>query len=185
MNPLKYLALSVLIMIFVFDLSFAEDKQYGFQDIPFGTSYEEVKQKLEKTYEKMHHTYNLKEDSISFNHFDLGDDTIEAQATFNFDHNKKFYGFNFTTKAAYKNGVYTGDYLLNVFKNKYGEPNCKGEHRHQFCVWDDKDLNIFVNFFSTINVISGFVTSKKLEKEYNSYKKQQENKNAIDGAKKF
>ena len=198
MNTLKYLVVTILIMFFVFDGAFAEEKQapqskdtqdalYGFQDIPFGTPYEEVKQKLEKTYNKMEHTYSSRDwdDHISFNHFDLGDDRIEIQASFRFDHNKKFYGFNFTTKAAYKNGVYTGDYLLNVFKNKYGEPNCKGEHRHQFCVWDDKDLNIFVNFFSTINVISGFVTSKKLEKEYNSYKKQQENKNAIDGAKKF
>lgn len=197
MNSLKYLALSVLIMIFVFDLSFAEDKQYGFQDIPFGTSYEEVKQKLEATYIKMHHTYHSGENFISFNHFDLGDDKIEIQAIFNFDHNKKFYSFRFETEkktADLFSIVYKeGEYLTDVFKNKYGEPskcykpNILTIHREPLCEWNHKDLDILTGIFSyeARFFAAGSVVSKQLEKEYNSYKKQQENKNAIDGAKKF
>lgn len=183
MNLSKYIALSILIIIFVFDLSFAEDTQYGFQDIPFGTSYEEVKQKLEATYIKMHHTYRFGKgfsgkDYISFNHFDLGDNQIEVRATFEFDHNEKFYSFYFSGSN------YT--YLENIFKNKYGEPSkCYGISIH-VCEWNHKDLDI------STGLVTGFpegatarVASKKLKKEYNSYKKQQENKSTNDGAKKF
>lgn len=201
MNLSKYLALFILIIVFVFDLSFAEDKQYGFQDIPFGTSYDEVKKKLEETYKKMHHTYLLRENFISFNHFDLGNNEIEIQATFDFDHNKRFYGFHFTTKERtadrFSSEVYKeGEYLTDVFKNKYGEPSkcykpniltVQREIIPYLCEWNHKDLEIFTgfSFYEARFFAIGYVTLKKLKEEYNSHKKQQENKSAIDGAKKF
>jgi hypothetical protein len=210
MNPLKYLALSVLIIIFVFDLSFAEDKQYGFQDIPFGASYEEVNQKLKEIYEEKHkgdsrlsfsfyvHKSNLYENSIQFDHFDLGNRDIYTIAIFHFDQNNKFYSFHFETihRISRSDAYGDGKYLTEVFTNKYGKPSqCyklnmltiqKG-YTSYLCKWNHKDVEIYTGF----NIALGktyavaYVASKKLEKEYNSYKKQQENKNAMDGAKKF
>lgn len=214
MNTLKYLVVTILIMFFVFDGAFAEEKQapqskdtqdalYGFQDIPFGTPYEEVKQKLEKTYNKMEHTYSSRDwdDHISFNHFDLGDDRIEIQASFRFDHNKKFYTFDFSTEMKTADRFITdvykeGEYLTEVFKNKYGKPSkcytpsistVGSRQIAPLCEWEHKDLRIVIYYVSIKAKYwaTAYVTSKKMENEYNSYKKQQKNEGAKDGAKKF
>lgn len=191
MNLSKYIALSILIIVFVFDLSFAEEKQdiqskdiqttqYGFKNIPFGASYKEVKQKLEEAYKKPYHRYVLNENSISLNHFDVGKeikDGMDIQATFYFDHNKKFYSFSFQTERKLVNktfSIYKGDkyLLMDIFKNTYGEPSkCADEGADSLCEWSHKDLDISIRI--SHNVTTAYVTSKKLQDEYNSY---QENK---------
>jgi hypothetical protein len=193
-----------------------QKKQYGFQDIPFGASYEEVNKKLTEMWEKTHKedSYSeplvgrimgnakifiqLDKNSIGFNHFKLGN--RELKVVFWFDHNKKFYSFYFKTghyTADFFSQAYIeGEYLTDVFTNKYGKPSkcykptfidVRSDKIAFLCKWNHKDLEIFTGISSEDATFyaTAYVASKKLEKEYNSYKKQQENKSAIDGAKKF
>ena len=132
--------------------------------------------------------------------YNLGE--IKVDVYFWFDHNDKFYSFNFTTKEATANYIETkvhepGEYLTNVFKVKFGKPskcysppNILGVEQGSvtyLCKWEHRDLEIFtgitannMNYYATGNVIS-----KNMEKKYIEYKKQKKSKGAVKGSESY
>lgn len=200
MNLLKkYLLASILSIILMVNLSYAEEttnKEYGFKDIPFGSSYKDVKKKLEAAYGTLDaQTSRI----IAYRMFDLGGKQVRA--AFLFDHNYKFYMFMFQTMPKTADLIETDVYndvqfLTEVFTNKYGKPTLCEEPRKprilmnstlSLCHWERKNVEISTGAYTEGFTFGAFGTvySKKLSQEYESYEKQQKNKSAKEGAKKF
>ena len=204
--------------------------QYGFKDIPFGASFEEVYKKaktiqyqsdkeqynkrttlkgLELKHWKMIETDNRmqlvalrsrKFIALINNQYNLGE--IKVDVYFWFDHNDKFYSFDFSTKEASANYLESkvhvdGEYLSNVFKVRFGEPSkcysppniliIKHGSATYLCKWKHRDLEIFTGitennskYYATGNVIS-----KNMEKQYIEFKEQEKSKGAVKGAESF
>ena len=226
---------SVLFGLFFFSFTFTATilyatDQYGFKNIPFGASYEQVYKKAKtiqyksdleqfnnraslkdfgfkdwkviETSNRMHLVALKSRKLIALinNIYNLGE--IKVDVYFWFDHNGKFYSFNFSTKEVTANYIETkvhedGGHLNNVFKAKFGEPSkCysppsvlgieQGRVTY-LCKWEHRDLEIFtgitvndMNYYAT-----GSVISKNMEKQYIEYKKRKKSKGAVKGDESF
>lgn len=203
----KLLCFSIFILLICYhDISHAEDnKLYGFGNILFGTSYDDVLTEVKLKYEKKYEYVGISKtfegtDHILMVDFSLGDWEIDVLLLF--DHNRKFYSFHFKTKEYSASEIdpylYQDlDHLTEIFKNKYGKPmqcvpkpNILGIHENYIstlCKWKNKDLKIFTGLstsdFKYFAV--GYVTSKTMEKSLEDYKKEQDKKKATEGANDF
>ncbi|MEW5897545.1 MAG: hypothetical protein AB1668_07665 [Nanoarchaeota archaeon] len=199
------------IIIFVFTIiifsaqevySIEKDKQYGFQDIPFGTPYNKVWGALAaKNVGLVHSSENDTTDTyfLYIEDYDLGGK--EVKVTFYFDHNKEFYSFTFSTSKKnalrLESEVYIdGQYLTDVFTNKYGKPSrcykpnilsISMGYVSYLCVWNHKSLEIYTGLteYESEYYAVAIITSKKMEKAYVQRKEQKLKKDATEGAKKF
>lgn len=139
------------------------------------------------------------DDFIVVRNFPLGDDMVTI--FFHFDHKKEFYSFSFHTEQLSANKfesqiLSNAGNLTQIFKNKYGKPSECVKPNFLFiregyisfaCKWNYKDLKIFtgISVYEALYYAIGQVTSKKMEKAFESHKKQQEQKKAAEDAKKF
>ncbi len=192
-------ALILVAFIFIPSPIKAEEKiAYGFQDIPFGTSFEEVKATLQKKYEYGLTTVQARSDYIVINYLKLGNK--EFDALLSFDKEMKFKSFSFTGQKKNANYLETQvyedlDYLTDVFKNKYGNPvACRkpnileiSSRNGMACAWKHKDLFITTGisvyefqYYATATV--GF--NQLIDKDIDN-NKSEKTKGAADGAKAF
>lgn len=193
------LALILIAFLFIYSPVQAEEGQtYGFQDIPFGTSFEEMKITLQKKYEYGFPTVQILGDFIKLNDFKLGNRNFDV--FLQFDKDKKFYIFSFDGKGKAADHLETDvyddlKYLNEVFESKYGKPaDCNspnilkiGVYNQIICNWEHKNLSIVttINFNEFKYNAMGMVSDKQLERAETSKNKKEKKKGAAEGAKAF
>ena len=181
---------------------FAEEaqQQYGFKDIPFGATYDEVHKKVEKDYGYGNLiTPDITKRYLFMDYYELG--SLVVEVTFLFDHDQKFYGFFFSTnsKTADKfepEVIADTNHLNEIFKKKFGNPSqcykpeffsIKHGYVSYLCVWNHKDLDIFTGFktFEARYSGVGYVKLKKMDKAYQDYLKKEKKESINEGVKQF
>lgn len=172
----------------------------GFLSIPFGASKDEVYEELRLIATNLN-LWNS-DDFISLSEFKLGELSVEV--LFYFDHEMKFYSFEFHTPEWDASGfephvLEDAEHLKAIFKNKYGPPakctkpalgilNIRDGYTRYYCEWkkvagQSKFIGLTTRDFKYYAV--GSVESISRLKIYEAYLKQQKEKEALEGAKGF
>lgn len=192
-------ALILIALLFIAPPIKAEERQvYGFQEIPFGTLFEDVKASLQKKYEYGFPTVQVLDNFIKLNDFKLGNRNFDV--FLHFDPDKKFSTFSFRGKkkpANYLESEVYGDlnYLTEVFKNKYGNPTSSeapniikiGTRGQVICTWDHNVLFIVtgINVYEFEYYANGMIGYRPLEEKKMSRDKEEKKKGAVEGSKAF
>jgi len=187
-------------IVFSFTLN-AAAQSYGFQNIPFGTSFEEVKSTLVKTYGEGS-LYPPPEDDgdyIWLNGFHLGENIV--QVTFHFDHNSQLYAFQFAspkyTADRLNSDVYEdGKTLTDIFSKKYGKSASRYKpsifeinsgYVSYLSKWKHKDLQIYtgVTTYEAQYRAIAYVGSKKMIKAHEKFLADEERKSTQNAINQF
>lgn len=187
-------------------MSMEKTEGKGFLNIPFGASRDEVYEELRLIKPALGSAPNENErDSdhiIILSDFKLGELSVEV--LFYFDHEMKFYSFEFHTPEWNASGFEShvledAEHLKAIFKNKYGPPakctkpalgilNIRDGYTRYYCEWkkvagQSKFIGLTTRDFKYYAV--GSVESISRLKIYEAYLKQQKEKEALEGAKGF
>ena len=174
----------------------------GFGDLNFGDSKERVVSYLREKYATEEYAEgNVMEsdDYVWLHNFELGDKLVEV--TFFFDHNEKLYSFQF---ASEKVGADDFNYQLRddafyfneVFIKRFGKPYKKftpnflsvsSNSIAYLNKWNNKDLDIYtgVTSFEFRYYAVASVTSKKMEKALEQYRKKVRLKSSREAVDSF
>lgn len=173
----------------------------GFQDIPFGTSYAEVKTRLIKAYGEsaLYPPTDDDSDYIWIRDFEFGD--YEASVTLFFDHKSRLYAFKIQLSEHTANYFKTSlmddaKYINQVFINKYGKPsnsykphffNVESGYTSYLSKWNKKDLTIYTGLstYEFKYYALGYVGSKKMIAEHNKFLKNEKINSAKKAVEKF
>ncbi len=184
----------------------ADEKVAGFQAIPFGSTYQEVKDYLVREGLERLDSINLDEKysssgrrSLRVSNFSLG--TLTVTVSFSFDHEGKFYAFTFYTypqSAQYLGTTVmpNGKYLTDIFKKKYGKPSqcfspsvldIRTGYVAYLCRWRRKDLEIYTGVSESEfeYYVEGIVADKIMKKNYEKFKEDKEKAGVSTGADRF
>lgn len=175
----------------------------GFQDIQFGTPFKEVQKTFKKKYPGPKPTTYLASKkfgkTLKSNFFQVGG--REYFLDLKFDHKDRFYGFIIRTWGHHADEFQlmyrSADFLVEMFKNKYGEParcyekpsilEIRPEDIKVLCEWNIEGLEIIVGFECRgyLYTATGRVTNRMMEKEFSEYIDNTYKQDAIKGAKQF
>lgn len=199
---------AIFIVLLVFSLNpamcIADEKSPGFQTLPFGSSYQEVKDYVIREGLATRERIDLAEQYtssqyISVSGFSLG--TLTVDITFSFDHEGRFYSFTFfagsmTAQYLKTDVMENGNYLKEVFKKKYGKPsqcfspsilNINEGYTSYLCIWKNKKLDIYtgVSEHELKYYALATVEDKSMKKKLENFNKNKAHEGATSGAEKF
>ena len=170
-----------------------------FQDLKFGTTYEDVKKDLLTKYEEGSIGFTDDQKYIWINGYELGDREFDIALLF--DNSQNFYAFRISSPkypANYFEFNVTDDckYLSTVFKNKYGKPS-KSRKPNFFTAssgyvalmntWSSKSYEIYtgITSYEAEYYATAYVASKKMSAAFEKFREKEKRESSRRASGQF
>ena len=187
--------IKAIIMLFVLATATGTHaaEKYGFQTVPFGTSYEDVSIYLLEKYGVQPPLMPM--ETLTLSSFDLSG--VPVDIIFRFTAEAKFYGFSIHPPERDIEAIRTveGDaaFLAGMLKKKYGNKyTCKDFSilltGRTICDWIHPDLRIFTALVGQRKhnyTVVAFISSKKYSKQFVEQKQREREKQEKAAADRF